>query len=157
LNLQAELRISKALTFYVGVLGRLLGMMLHLHRESSLVVLLHLLLLLLLLLHAVHVVHYHLLRCDLLGVHGLLGRVLRLLQMHFLVLNNPGDRFPFVQLLITRMTRHLTLRRPANSDSRFVPNTVCHFLLSTARNREPWVLSTQMVHFRRGLLVYRGL
>ena len=50
-------------------------MVLHLHREGSLVVLLHLLLLL----HAVHVVHYHLLRRDLLGVHGLLGWVLRLL------------------------------------------------------------------------------
>ena len=61
-----------------GNLLLLLLLVLHVHRH------------LLLLLHAIHVVHDHLLgaRGDLLLVHGLLGRVLGLLQVHLLILNS---------------------------------------------------------------------
>jgi len=55
------------------------------------------------------------------------------------------------------MSPHLSLRRPANCYGRLCTSTLCHFLLSIVRNGEPRVLSTQMVHFRRGLLVYSGL
>ena len=62
-----------------GELLLLLLVLLHVHGH----------LLLLLLLHAIHVVHDHLFgaRGDLLLVHGLLGRVLGLLEVHLLILN----------------------------------------------------------------------
>ena len=65
---------------YANLLLLLLMLLLHVHGH---------LLVLLLLLHAIHVVHDHLFgaRGDLLLVHGLLGRVLGLLEVHLLILN----------------------------------------------------------------------
>ena len=60
------------------------------------------LLVLLLLLHAIHVVHDHLLgtRRYLLLVHGLLRRVLGLLQVHLLILSDSGRSFRLGRLLL---------------------------------------------------------
>lgn len=66
-----------------------------------LVVVLHLLLLL----HAVHVVQDHLLGRDLLRVHCLLRRVLRLLQMHLLVLSgSPSLSFAYLRVQAASLT-----------------------------------------------------
>lgn len=82
----------------------------------------HLLLLLLLLLHSVDVVQDHLLRVlrrvDLLLVHGLLRRVLSLLQVHFGVLVDPlGARFRIFGRLVHRKVRlacRLSLSDPSD-------------------------------------------
>ena len=90
----------------------LLLLVLHVHRH---------LLLLLLLLHAVHVVHDHLLGAggDLLLVHGLLGRVLRLLQVHLLVLHDAGCSLRLGRLAVlgqVRLARRLALRGARDRD-----------------------------------------
>lgn len=76
---------------------------------------------LLLLLHAVHVVHDHLFgaRGDLLLVHGLLGRVLGLLEVHLLILNARRS-FGLGRLLLgqIRLARRLALRGTADRNGR---------------------------------------
>jgi len=105
------------LTFVLGQLNLLLQMMqLHLlllecgglaGAASSL----HLLLL-----HARHILHEHLLlrAHDLLGVHGGLGWVPHLLQVHFLVLHAPCLR-AFRRVVLLHVRRSLPLRRPCDS------------------------------------------
>ena len=118
---------NEALTFERCVLRQdLLGVVLlrvggHLHGVGPLVVLL----LHLLLLHPVHVVHDHLfLRLShFLRVDRLLGRVLRLLHVHFLVLACARGFAPLRALqgrgalfYQVRMARVFALRRPTDCD-----------------------------------------
>lgn len=130
------------------MLRLLICLLLHFYRYSSAVLLLNLLLL-----HAVHIVHYHLFRCDFLGVHSLLGRMLSLLQMHFLVLSARWACFSLQCLLLGHLTSQLSLRCPADCDSWFVSCTWCHLWFTNARHSHSGVLAAQVVHFNKGVLI----
>lgn len=150
-----------SLFFDAGV--RLVVRLLHVHGVSSLV-LLHLILHLLVL-HTIHVVHDHLLGVvwHFLGIHGLLWRVLSLLQMNLLILNSGRfGAFAREGLWVSkrRLARCLALRAAADGNCR-LSRAARKLRLRSASYAQSLpvvlrLLMAQMVHLRQGvLLVHR--